>query len=411
MQRWLTALPWRSWLAPIGIYLLIRAIGIVVLARFDGLRGMSLRDSLSAWDGKWMLAIAEHGYRGVPSDFTDAQGTHTDVTAYAFFPGYPYAVATVAKLPLISPFGAAVLLNLVIGAIAAVGVARLGARCVEWMAGRSPMVDEGGDTAAVGAARHVDPRRVGLYLVAIFAATPMSVVLNMAYTEALFCVLSIWALVGVLEKRWLLAGVCACLAGTVRPTAIVVIGVVMLAALIDLFGSQPSPWSGWRAARTWIAVVLSPLGYVGYLGVVWAKTGSPTGWFTIQTQGWDTRFDWGVAAFNFVNDQLINGSEVAPVATSWIIVATLVLVCVAIWARLPWPVLTYGILVTASIVLSSGLMMSRPRLLLPAFVLLLPLSIVLARARPFAGVAVMIPIVVASSWFGAHMLTVYPHAM
>ncbi|MGW5523899.1 hypothetical protein [Gordonia sp. NPDC003950] len=409
---------WRSWIPPIAIYLAIRAIGIAVLARFDALRGTSLHDSLSAWDGKWMLAIAEHGYGDVPIDLTDARGIHSADTAYAFFPGYPYAVGLIAKIPLISPFAAAVLLNLVLGCVAAVGVARLGALCVRRMAGRSPMVDgvTGPDdtlpvTAETRGERVVDPARAGLYLVAIFAATPMSVVLNMAYTEALFCVLSIWALVGVLERRWLLAGMCACLVGTVRPTAVVVIGVVMLAALIDLFRTQRSPFAGWPAARAWLAVVVSPLGYLGYLAVVWAHTGSPTGWFTIQTQGWDTRFDWGVAAFDFVNDMLVNSGEIAPVATSWIIVGTLLLVCVAIWARLPWPILTYGILVVASIVLSSGLMMSRPRLLLPAFVLLIPLAILFARARPAAAIAALIPIVVGSAWFGAHMLTVYPHAM
>lgn len=398
---------WRSWLTPIGIYLLVRAIGIAVLGRFDVLRGTSLYESLSAWDGKWMLAIAEHGYAGVPYDLTDARGIHSSDTAFAFFPGYPYTVGLIAKLPLISPFGAAVLLNLLLGCLAAVGTARLGARCVTLMAGRSPIVPAVGS----GQREPVNPRRVGLYLVAIFAATPMSVVLNMAYTEALFCALSIWALVGVLERRWLVAGVCAGLVGTVRPTAIVVIGVVILAAALYLLGPARSRWRSRDAAMAWLAIVLSPLGYLGYLAVVWAHTGSPTGWFTIQTEGWDTRFDWGVAAFDFVNNMLVNSSEIAPVATSWIIVATLVLIGVALWARLPWPVSVYGVLVVASIVLSSGLMMSRPRLLLPAFVLLIPLAIGLARCRPRAGIAAMVPIIIGSAWFGAHMLTVYPHAM
>ena len=39
-------------------------------------------------------------------------------------------------------------------------------------------------------------RRAGLLLVALFAAAPMGVVLSMAYTEALFCALAAWALVG-----------------------------------------------------------------------------------------------------------------------------------------------------------------------------------------------------------------------
>ncbi len=56
-------------------------------------------------------------------------------------------------------------------------------------------------------------------------------------------------------------------------------------------------------------------------------------------------------------------------------------------------------------------MMSRPRLLLPAFVLLIPLAMALARTRPVVAGLIVVPIVIGSSWFGAHMLTVFPHAV
>ncbi|MYR07889.1 hypothetical protein GTV32_17005 [Gordonia sp. SID5947] len=370
------------------MFLAIRAVGILVLARFAQLRDTTLGNTLWLWDGKWMVAIAEYGYADVPFTQTDARGLHTADTAYAFFPGYPMLVGGVARLPLVTPFGAAITVNLLLGCIAAVGAARLGALCARAMAAKSP----------IGPA---SPRRTGLFLVALFAATPMSVVLNMAYTEALFCALAVWALIGVLERHWLLAGICACLAGASRPTAMVLIGVVMLAALL-------ARRDGWRA---WAAVVISPLGYLGYLAVVWAHTGSPTGWFRIQTEGWGTEFDWGHATFTFVNDALTHAGEVAPVASAWIILSTVAMLVIAAWSRLPWPVLLYGALVIASIVLSSGLMMSRARLLLPAFVLLVPVAMVLARWRPAVGIATMVPVVIGSAWFGAHMLTVYPHAM
>jgi hypothetical protein len=381
------------------VYLVIRAIGILTLARFADLRDITLSKALTVWDGQWMLAIATHGYDGVPASLTDARGIHTADTAYAFFPGYPYLVGFLAKLPGVTPFGAALTLNLVLGCIAAVGAARLGMVCARLMSRRSP----------IGPAPE---RATGLFLVVLFAATPMSIVLNMAYTEAMFCALATWALIGILEKRWLLAGVMAGLCGFCRPTAAVVIGVVVLAALVSLWtGRSSTEVTGADRARAAAAIVLSPLGYLTYLGVVWAHTGSPTGWFRIQTEGWDTEFDWGVAAFNFVNEQLVNSAEVAPTATSWIVLSTLVMLGVAVWARLPWPVLLFGSLLVAQIVLSSGLMMSRPRLLLPAFVLLIPLAMALARARPVIAGLVVVPIVVGSSWFGAHMLTVFPHAM
>ena len=94
-----------------------------------------------------------------------------------------------------------------------------------------------------------------------------------------------------------------------------------------------------------------------------------------------------------------------------VIVATIVLIAINVAARTPWPLVLYGILVTATIVLSSGLMMSRARLLLPAFVLHMPIANVLARQTPPVRNTVLACVIALSSWFGAHMLTVYPHAM
>ncbi len=412
----------RLWVAPVVVFFAIRAVGLLVLADMAYLNGKSLGDRLSAWDGEWMLAIAEHGYDGVPVDLTDAWGIHTADTAYAFFPGYPYLVSLAAKLPLVSTYGAALLVNVVLCVFAASGVARLGALCTERMATATPLpwrrlrstlpaalarILPESSKPRPAPASEADPYTVGLIAVALFAATPMSIVLNMAYTEALFCALAVWALIGVLEERWLLAGVCALFAGATRPTGVVVIGTVILVGLLAL-RRRPGRH---EASRIWAAIILSPLGYLGFLCVVWAHTGDPLGWFTIQTDGWDTRFDFGVAAVRFVNDTLAHSGDVAPVATAWIMLSTPLLIAVAVWSLLPWPVLLYAALVVLSIMASSGLMMSRARLLLPAFVLLIPFAVLLARRRPAAILLALVPVVAGSSWFGAYMLTVYPHAM
>ncbi|PXW27801.1 hypothetical protein [Nocardia sp. 348MFTsu5.1] len=403
----------RSWIEPITAFLVIRLIGLLTLQRFDHLRdGRGLGSVLSAWDGKWMLAIAEHGYGGVPLTQTDAQGLRNSDTPYAFFPGYPLLAGAVDKIPGFSPLGAALTVNVVLGALAAVGVARIGAICCEQMQSRPRpprwiparitnwFTEELGDSGGTRLSK-ADPARAGLLLSVFFAAAPMGIVLSMAYTEALFCALAAWALVGVLQQRWLLAGTCTMIAGLSRPTAVVLIAVVILAAALR-------HRDGWRA---WVAIVISPLGYLAYLAVVWHKTGEPLGWFRIQTEGWNTEIDYGKAAFDFVNFALVNSPEVAPVFTAWIIVITIALAIYSFIERVPWPVSVYGALVVVSIVASSGLMMSRPRLLLPAFVLLVPVAIGLAKRRTSTQVIVVIIMVTFSSWFGAHMLTVYPHAM
>ncbi|GED96519.1 hypothetical protein [Gordonia crocea] len=390
-----------DWAMPILTFFAIRLIGVAVLARFADLHGTSLPTTLQLWDGRWMVAIARYGYGAVPSSHTDAYGIHTPDTAYAFFPGYPYLAGAVAKLPGLNAYGGAIIVTLASGALAAVAVTRIGRWAAATMMGRDA------DEERVAAA--------GYALLVLFAAAPMAVVLSMAYTEALFCALVAWALVGVIEKRWLLAGFTACAAGLVRPTGIVIIAVVMLAAFLAATGIPRGKTGaagiergGWPA---WAAILVAPLGYLGYLGVVWRHTGSPLGWFEIQTAGWGTQFDWGRATFRFVNYSLTKSGEVAPVATSLIVVATLVLVAVNVASRTPWPLLLYGTLVTVSICASSGLMMSRARLLLPAFVLLVPVANVLARQTPAVRNTVLVGVIALSSWFGAHMLTVYPHAM
>ena len=45
-----------------------------------------------------MLSIAQYGYDGVPVTLVDAFGRHTADTPYAFFPGYPAAIAAVGVL-------------------------------------------------------------------------------------------------------------------------------------------------------------------------------------------------------------------------------------------------------------------------------------------------------------------------
>jgi len=56
-------------------------------------------------------------------------------------------------------------------------------------------------------------------------------------------------------------------------------------------------------------------------------------------------------------------------------------------------------------------MMSRARLLLPAFVLLLPVALRIAR-RPRGEILAFLAVAAAfSGWFGAYMLTVFEYAI
>jgi len=370
---------WFLPLAAAAVYLLIRAVGFAVLYRYAAAHDSSASAALTKWDGHWFLGIADHGYRGVPLDLVDAFGRRTDATAFAFFPGYPSLVAGVAWLPWVSVFGAALGVNVVSGTVAAIGLGRLGSTITG-----SP--------------------RVGLLLVALFAAAPMGVVLSMTYSEALFCALGFWALNGVLEQRWMLAGVCTAFAGLVRPTAAALVLAVVLAAVVAMVRRR-------GGLRPWVAALLAPLGLLGYLSWVGWQTHSLFGWFTLQSTGWNSGFDGGVASWRYLVHEIGAPGQLMEVASVLIVLAGVGLVTLGVAARIPWPVLFYGVGVTIMAVASNGLMPSKPRLLLPAVVLALPVAVGLAKRRWVTQLAVVLGVVVASAWLGAYALVVYPYAI
>ena len=395
-------------LAPAGVYLAVRLVGVAVLGLMAAARGNAVLAELRSWDGLWMLSIAGGGYAGVPTTLVDAFGRHTATTAYAFFPGYPAAVAVAGLLTGGDLLVVALLVSAAAGIAAAYGLTALAAAVVQRRrdAGAPP----------------VDPHRVGLLLVALFAAAPMGVVLSMAYTEALFCALAVWALVGALRERWLLAGVCTAAAGLVRPTGSALVLAVGLAAAVaaadalrpqgDDDGTGPEPARPHRAASgPVLAVLLAPAGLLAYLGFVGWRTGSPTGWFAIQSAGWGSQLDGGASLAAFVARVLVDGHELFDMAVLLALAGSLTLLAVAVRTRLPWPLLVYAAAVLATVWLSDGQTHSRVRLLVPAFPLLIPVAVGLARRRPATAVAVVVAAALASAWFGGYALTIWRYAI
>jgi hypothetical protein len=370
--------------APSLVFLAVRLVGVLVLGWLTSVTGGRLVGRLAAWDGQWLLAIAGGGYDGVPPGLVDAFGHRTSSTALAFFPGYPAAVAVLRFVAGCGLEVAGLAVSLVAGLVLAHGAARVG----ELVPGGS--------------------RRAGLLLVALVAAAPMGVIWSMTYSEGLFCACAAWALVGVLRRHWLLAGWWSALAGTVRPTAAALVAAVGLAALVAGLSRR----EGWRP---WVSGLLAPLGLLGYLLYVAARTGTPTGWFMLQRHGWNSRFDGGAATLRFTRDILVSGRSVLEVVTVAVLAGGLVLLVIgarAAWyGRLPWPLAVYAAGVIAMDLGSNGLMNSKARLLLPAFTLLVPVAVGLARRRRGTALAVVAAATLASAWFGGYALTGWPYAI
>lgn len=363
------------WALGLGAYLLVRLVGVGVLALMAAVSGEPFLDQFVAWDGQWYLGIAEHGYREHGETSLDADGEPYSAAPFAFFPALPAAMSIVATLGVPLPV-AGVSVTTAAGVIAVPAILRI--------------------------AEHVDPRpRVGLVLVVLVAAAPMSITLSMVYTEAVFMAAAAWALVGVLERRWALAGTATLLAGLTRSTAAVLIAVVVAAAV----------WSMWRDRAGWrplTAVALAPLGLLGWWSVVVVATGQT--WQTIEWIGWRVAWDWGASTVEWVGHALVDEAHVYHVLAVVVLLAAAALTVAA--RRLPWPLLAYGAGVVALAAGSGGLPQITPRVLVAAApVLLLPVAVRLVERGRGALAGALVVYVLAGSWFSAYALTVWPYAI
>ncbi len=371
---------WLRVLAPAGVYLGVRLVGLLGLLWMAAGNGSAPLDERHSWDGVWLLSIADTGYGGVPETLLDAYGRRTPATPFGFFPGYPALVALLGLATGGNLVAAGLVVSVAAGMVAAYGLARLG----ELVPGGS--------------------RRAGLLFVGLFAAAPMAIVLTMTYTEALFCALAVWSLVGVLEHRWLLAGGCCALAGLVRPTAAALTLAVVAAALVAVYRREDS-------RRPWAGAAIAPTGLLLYLGWVATRTGSVTGWFDVQRDGWGWHADAGVTTARFVLDRLRSGEVPYELVLAATLLGGLVLLVICIRVELPWPLLVYGAAVLLMIWGSAGVMHTKMRVQLADFVLLLPLAIGLANRRTETGVAVLGGLTLVSAWFGGHALVVWVNSI
>ncbi|HEX4701979.1 MAG TPA: hypothetical protein VH352_07615 [Pseudonocardiaceae bacterium] len=368
-----TPIRWRL-LLPGALYVAVRALGVLILLWFSKINDKPF--TLHGWDGAWYLAIARSGYTGVPSTMLDLHGQHGPTTSMVFFPGYPQLVRWTAFLFQDNYVAAAITISTIAGIAASYGVARL-------------------------THRHTHSARATIVMVALFAAAPMSIVYSMAYPEALLCACTAWALVGLTERRWWLAGICTAAAGYVSPMAAPLIVAVGLVALIDLVKGR----AGWSAVAT---ILMAPAGMLGYLMWVAAMTGNGSGYFLVQKQGWGTGFDFGWSTMRWF-ERVWSGDRAAfTVLTTWIVLAAVVLLVLGAGRHaMPWQLWLFSCLTLVLIVGATGIQWDKVRLLLVAFPLLLPIAATIARQRTSTAIPLVLGFVFAGLWFGAYGLTVW----
>lgn len=378
LTRFLDRLAVSPYPKAIVLYIAVRTFGTVILAGLADYHGGSLIDRLTAWDGQWYLRVAMHGYADLPGTL-DAAGQPYADAPMAFFPLYPALTAAFSWLGF-DPINSALLVSLLAGVVLACGLIRIG-RSVS------------------------DSDRTGFLLIALWAGAPMAIVFSMVYTEALFCAFAVWALAGVLERRWQLAGLCTLAAGLCRSTAAVLVIVVVTAALIAAVRRPPERLSAL------VCAFVAPLGIVGYLAFVGVRLGSWTGWQDIELRGWNTEFDFGKETWKYFVFRLTDNDSTFSTLTVLILLGAVTLAIVAMRRRVPWPLTLYGVGVLLLVLGTRGLPDAKIRFILPAFPVLIPIAIGLSRRRLGTAVAVTFGWVLLGAWFSAHSLTAWKYAM
>ncbi|MFI6659959.1 hypothetical protein ACIBL8_31000 [Streptomyces sp. NPDC050523] len=361
--------------AALGLFLAARLLSVAAVALVA--RATTGRNPFGllgrSWDSLWYLGIAAHGY--VPTPHL-RPGVFSDL---AFFPLYPALVRAVHTLTPLGGGAAGLLVSWTAAAVAACGIYAVGAR--------------------------LHGRAVAVALVLLWGLLPHSVVLSMAYTEPVLTAFAAWSLYAVLTGRWLWAGTLAALAGLARPNGVAVAAAVLAAAAYEM-GRCLRERRG-VSHRLWTGAALAPAGWAAYVLWVGHRTGNLLGGYFQVQRLWGSRFDFGEGALKFVRHLLLQGDRLVFPMTMVIVAAAVVLYALLIADRAPLLLLVYSGVLLLIVLGGSGYFESKPRFLLPAFPLLLPLARALARtarARPRHATVVVGALAGLSFGYGAYLV-------
>ncbi|MGA5302961.1 mannosyltransferase family protein [Nucisporomicrobium flavum] len=376
-RLWDAAGRWHGVLIAAGILAATRIVQLVLLVWLDRATAepMGLRNNLLIWDGGWFRRVAE----GYPHGYTYGQTGALEGNELAFFPLYPMLIRGLSALGLDSGT-AALTVSWLASVAAAVALHLLG-------------------TSLYG-------RRAGWALVAICCSAPMSVVLSMAYSESLFLALLAGMFVAAHRKVWWAAGLLGLGCALTRPTGAAAAVALAVAAVIAVRRDPAAPkWPPLAAAGVALAGVPAFLWWVG------RRVGEPDAWFKIQTAGWGTSFDYGRSTLTFLHDTLTVGDGWVPMSVALILLVAAAAAAVAMTGR-PWlPLAVYGVVAMVLVYGQAGYYHSKPRLLLPVLLTLLPAVVAAARARPRVAILAITAWAAFGLWYGAYLVAVWPYTI
>lgn len=337
--------------------------------------------ALTEWDGHWYKQIAQHGYAQQLTYLPNGQLGYSNL---AFFPLFP---ATMWVLTLGTGHGiayAGILVSWICAGIAAAGIFALLNRYVS--------------------------KYTALMAVVLWGVIPPAYIESMAYTETMFTALTVWALYALVQKRWLTSAFLVFLAGLTHSTVVILVGVVGLAALVEIYRRRRDGLRElWRPIA---AIVIAPAGFALFLAYLWQRTGLWNAWFKAEAGGsWKANFDFGDQTVSTLVRQFLwrdaGSMHFVPYLLATVVIVPAILCNVSLLRRrlVSWELLLWTTLSVIFTMGSAGVYSSKPRFLLPIFPLLIPLAQEVAKRPRKTQIAIIAMCVVFGAWFGGYFLT------
>jgi hypothetical protein len=332
--------------------------------RFGG--GAHWWDVLATWDGWWYLQVAEHGYH--PSLIRlDSDGLFTvQQNSVAFFPLYPALIRMVSEATGIGLYGSGILVSVLASFVAAAGIYAV----VRLVAGARA----GTIAAGLGVHRPLDA----------------------------------WTCYAVMTRRWVAAGLLACVAGLNRPTSAVLIGAVGLAALVTL--ARPASRREHGVRGPLYAMIVAPLGLLFYVAWVGYSTGEPAAYFILQREGWAHFFDYGAYTLDVLRNLAVGRNDYVfafstpDLLSLQLVLALPFLIALMLRKKPPLVLVAYTLASIITVLGTQQMFGNTMRYLLPVFPLLLAPAAALSRLKLPSLTVFFTTAALASGWYAHYVI-------
>jgi small basic protein len=196
----------------------------------------------------------------------------------------------------------------------------------------------------------------------LFLFSPGALAFALIYSEPMLFAAAAACLLALRRRWWVVAGLSAAVGTAVRPVGVALIACCLWEAVRVI-----------RADRDWsslAAPLLSPLGIVGWMGYLWAHTGSPLIWSKAE-KAWDDSFDPFTLIKRFFFHEVTHTGQHLPRYLPVVGALFCIVALVLLWkAKPPATFIVYSVVVVI-IAVSSKIVGLRPRLVETAFPLVL----------------------------------------